>query len=72
MKSSILTVKTTPRGGLGKDEAIDYVGSPAAFAMLVDRYGLRPFFERRTLVLYRIEAIDEAMRAAERDTAAAE
>ena len=35
--------------------------------MLVEAYGLRPFFERRTLVLFRIEAIDEAMRAAELD-----
>lgn len=67
MKGALLSVKTTPRGGLQKDEAIEYVGSPAAFAMLVEAYGLRPFFERRTLVLFRIEAIDEAMRAAELD-----
>lgn len=67
MKGALLSVKTTPRGGLQKDEAIDYVGSPSAFQMLEDSYGLRPFFERRTLVLYRIEAIEEAMKAAERD-----
>ncbi len=69
MKGGILSVKTIPRGGLQKDEAVEYVGSPAAFDMLRDHYGLRPFFERRTLVLYRIEAIDQAMQAAERELA---
>lgn len=62
---AVIEITQTPRATLRKNEAIEYVGHQDLFETLVTDYGLRPVMQKTTLILYRIDAIDAALRECE-------
>lgn len=64
--NSLLKIQVTPQGSLTQREAAEYVGGLAPLKVLEERWGLVPWDKNPTNKRYRITAIEEAMKRAER------
>jgi hypothetical protein len=64
--SSLLKIETTPVGSLQQREAAIYVGGLEALRELEKHWGLVPWDRKATSKRYRVSAIEEAMKRAER------
>lgn len=70
--SGLLKLKVTPILSLTQREAAEAVGGLEALRLLETEHGLRPWDVKATLKRYAVSSIEEAMRRAEDQSAAAE
>ncbi len=64
--SSLLKIQVAPVLSLTQKEAVEALGGIEALRLLESRYGLRPWDAKATLRRYRVSAIEDAMKLAER------
>ncbi len=64
--SNLLKIQVAPLGSLTQREAAEYVGGLAPLKVLEDKWGLVAWDKNPTNKRYRISAIEEAMKRAER------
>lgn len=64
--SSLLKIQVAPLGSLTQREAAEYVGGLAPLKVLEERWGLVAWDKNPTNKRYRVSAIEDAMKRAER------
>lgn len=66
--STLLKIQVAPLGSLTQREAAEYVGGLAPLRTLESKWGLVAWDKNPTSKRYRVSAIEEAMKRAERAT----
>lgn len=64
--NSLLKIQVAPLGSLTRGEAAEYVGGLAPLKVLEEKWGLVAWDKNPTNKRYRVSAIEDAMKRAER------